>query len=251
MFSGSQLVGIATTPPIASLTGTLFSQGLNSGGMILENVNMFASPGLIQDGLWIEGIVNPLIGHLHCQGMNTSSTTPGFCEHVGAGHVVFGGGFLTHDVLNTAAGLIDLGPGIDNNQTLVSLSATTPGQYIVNDEKNNVQLTVTAFNGEISQYLPGSLLTTASQGPTLYSHLNNAVANSANAGTCSMSGSTACTTINFSPPWNNAPACTATWAGGATLNGKIKAAATTSTLTISSTASETITVAYQCSGNPN
>jgi hypothetical protein len=155
-----------------------FPQGLNSGGMILENVNLFAtdaSNSTIQDGVWIEGVVNPLVGHLHCQGMNTAS--PGYCEHMGAGHPVFGGSFLTHDVLNLAAGTELLGPGVDNNQTFVSISATGSTQNLIYDQKNGgpggLQLTSATYGGEIAQYQPGSMLTAAALGPTLYNHLNN------------------------------------------------------------------------------
>ncbi|MGO9649365.1 MAG: hypothetical protein ACLPOO_15065 [Terriglobales bacterium] len=248
-FSGSGISSIAL--PISSASGfPPFPLGFSSGGMILENVNMFASPGLIQDGLWMDGVVNPLIGHLHCQGMSTTAPL-GYCEHIGAGNPVTGGTFLTHDTLDIAGGLADLGLAVDGSQTFVSMRATASGQDIIFDEKNNVHLTALAYNGEVGQYLPGSFLTAANQGTTFYGHVNNASPNSANAGTCTMSASTACTVISFSPPWNNAPACTATWAGGTTLIGKIKAVATTSALTITSTATETITVAYHCEGNPN
>jgi hypothetical protein len=201
------------------------------------NVNMFASPGKIQDGIRMEGVVNPLIGHLHCQGMF------GYCEHVGAGHVVFGGASMTHDVLDIAMGLADAGPAIDGNQTFISMSATGASQDIIFDERSNVHLTAATYNGEIAQYLLGGFV--------LNSHLNNTLANSANAGICTMA-SGKCTAINFVPAWNFTPACTATWTSGGTLTGQLQALATTSTLTIqSNVTTDNATVAYNCQGNPN
>jgi hypothetical protein len=148
-----QLNSLSITP------NTSFPQPTLTGGMILENVNLFEAPGVgIQEGVWAEGITNPLIGHLHCQGMN------GYCEHYGAGQPVTGGMFVTHDTLDVAAGLIDLGPGVDTNQTLVSLDSAATN--LVLDETNGVTLTSGAYAGHIAQYSPGLHLANAGQGAT-------------------------------------------------------------------------------------
>lgn len=253
--NGGVVQSVTPTPGVVGNAG--YPQPTLTGGIILENVNLFANNGMtgsntgkIQEGVWADGITNPLIGHLHCQGMN------GYCEHYAAGAPVTGGAFITHDSLTFAQGLIELGFGIDNNQTLISMSMPTfggSGKNIIQDDRNNQTFAANVYP-QIAEYLPGSSLTAAGQGPTLYGHLNNGSASSPNhdnAGTCSMSSTTSCTPITFAFPWNSPPACTASWAGGPVLNGQIRAVATTTTLTITSTMTETITVAYHCEGNPN
>jgi hypothetical protein len=210
-----------------------YPNGFYSGGMILENVNLFASTGEIQDGLWMEGLINPLVGHLHCQGMY------GYCEHIAAGNLVAGGAFLTHDTLSTATGLIDLGPGIDGNLTLISMRAAASGQYIVYDEANKVYLTATASSLEIGQYFPGGL--------ALNSHLNNGTTPNDNAGTCPLTSATTCT-VTFTTHWNVAPVCVATDQSSIAT---VQASPSTTQLVLSVSTSSSDTLAYQCEGNPN
>jgi hypothetical protein len=109
---------------------------------------LLPSGDTITDGLWMQAIENPVIGHLHCQGMS------GYCEHYAINQPVTGGVFMAHDMLDVAAGLIDLGPMIDNNQTLMTL--TTAVGYLVFDETNNVFLLHSSYPS-VGEYLPGNL----------------------------------------------------------------------------------------------
>jgi len=177
----------------------------------------------------------------------------GYCEHIGAGNPVNGGIFVTHDTLNVAVGLIRLGPAIDGSQVLISMSTQGGSQDIIFDEKNGGRhFNAGTYSLQIGQYAPGSLLTASGQGLILATHLNSLSSNSDNAGICTMGTGGKCSLVTFATQWASIPACTATWTGGGTLNGKIQAVATTSGLTIQSTVTtDTAVVAYNCQGNPN
>jgi hypothetical protein len=198
----------------------------------------------------MQGVENPIIGHLHCQGMS------GYCEHYGISEPVRGGVFIAHDVLNVATGLIDLGTGIDNNQTLMTLASgvTSGASSLLLDERNGVSISTAAYP-VIGEYLPGNLLAGGAGilGPTLYGHLNNPSATTDSAGTCSLSasGSLSCSRV-FSKVWNNPPACTA---NDLTNIAPIKSpSSTTSVVFTGSSSSGAVpgdTIAYHCEGNPN
>jgi len=237
-----------------------------AGGPIIENVNIFDAPetspnpnNTITDGIWMQGVENPIIGHLHCQGMS------GYCEHYGINEPVRGGVFIAHDVLNVAAGLIDLGPGIDNNQTLMTLaSGVAPGgaNGLLLDEKNGVSISTAAYP-VIGEYLPGNLLAGSTptstggvvQGPTLLGHLNNPSATTDSAGTCQFPttvGSPLSCTRAFSKAWNNPPVCTA---NDLTSIAPIKSPSSTTAVVFTGSAASGAalgdTVSYHCEGNPN
>jgi len=160
--SSGKLTGLA----ISSSGG--YPTGFSTGGLILENVNIFASTaapsGTIAEGLWMEGVANPYVGHLHCQGMD------GYCEHIGAGNPVQGGIFITHDTLDIALGLMRMGPAVDGNQTMISMAALGgAAQNIITNEQNSqyqtntVNLTAGNYAGHIAQYSPGTHLANAYQ----------------------------------------------------------------------------------------
>ncbi len=227
--------------PLSSDTGTTFSANLSSGGMTLDGVNIFTSlpTGLaqIQEGLWMEGIANPLIGHLHCTNTNR------YCEYYAYGQPLDGGVFYNHDSLQGAsAGLIDLGYGIDNNQSLISFSALNGN--IIYDQKNKFTLTSSSAVTKVGQYFP--------QGLALYTHLNNPPlpsGTSDNVGKCTLapvSNPPTCF-VGFSVPWNSPPVCTAS---NQTNTAAVKVIANTSGVTlVGATAGDV--VAFQCEGNPN
>jgi hypothetical protein len=231
-FSGNSLISITVVNPLTSTVP--FPTVLTSSGMILENVNLFPSLGTsgnfsIQEGMWIEGVTNPFIGHFHCTG------TLLYCEHYGFGQPVAGGSLITHDSLIGAAnGLVDLGVGIDNNQTLISMMAVNGN--IIKDEKNGFTLASSSTN-EVGQYFP--------QGLGLYSHLNNPQSSPDIAGRCTVGGS--CSTITFSVPYKNPPVCTAS---DESRVAAIRAMPTSTNITFSGGSSGD-SIAYQCQGNPN
>lgn len=251
----SAVTGCSTLP--AAPSGLFLDASQFSG----VDVNIFDAPAsmggpnnTLTDGIWMQGVENPVIGHLHCQGMS------GYCEHYGISEPVVGGVFIAHDVLNVATGLIDLGPMIDNNQTLMTLaSGVGPGAAngLLLDEKNGVSISTAAFP-VIGEYLPGNLLAGGAGilGPTLYGHLNNGSTASPNydsAGTCNfpLTGAATCSHM-FSHTWNSAPVCTA---NAQTNIAPIKSTATTTSVVFSSTlaagAAPGDTIGYHCEGNPN
>ncbi len=154
--------------------------------------------------------------------------------------------------------LTRLGPVIDNNQTLMTLSIRL---HLVFDKKNNVTLAHTSYPS-LGAYLPGNLLTgsttgtgAAIQGPTLLGHLNTTSTTAApgdNSGTCTLAnvgGTTECS-FPFQSLWQNAPVCVA---NDMTRSGAILPAPTSS-MAIFKAGSGALsgdTVAYHCQGNPN
>jgi len=81
-------------------------------------------------------------------------------------------------------------------------------------------------------------------------HLGNTAANKDFTGTCTMALGV-CPTVFFANPYASNPVCTAAWQSG-TLTGIVKAAVTTSMLNItSSVTTDTATIGYICTGNPN
>lgn len=222
-----------------------------AGGPIVENVNIFndGSEAVMTDGIWMQGIENPIVGHLHCKGMT------GYCEHYAITEPMHAGVFIAHDMLAGGGSLIDLGPNIDNNQTLMTL--TSAANSILNDQKNGVTIASGAYPSGIGEYLPGNMLmgstggTAPIQGPILYGHLNNATAASANAGTCTFppTSSLSCT-VNFIPPFQVAPACVANDQSSSAI---ITPTPGTSSVTFSGGAgsNHNDVIAYHCEGNPN
>jgi hypothetical protein len=241
--ASQQVTGITAFP-----SGSSWPQPGFTGGPTIENVNLFSGSSVgqtITDGVWMQGVVNPNVGHLHCQG------TSGYCEHYGESQPMGGGVFTTHDTLSNASGLVDLGPGIDNNQTFLTLASQSGN--LVFDEKNGVTLSVAGYPN-LAEYIPGNLLAGSAgtlQGPTFYGHFNNNAATTDNAGTCGLSAGTphVCT-YTFARPWNSAPVCTANDQTNAAV---IKVSPSTSSVTFTGgTGSATSdVVADHCEGNPS
>ncbi len=106
---------------------------------------------------------------------------------------------------------------------------------------------------------PGvSVITTSNQFPNRFAggleltagaHVGTTAANTDFSGTCTL-GSTSCS-ITFVNPFVSNPVCTVAWESG-TLTGILKAAVSTTTLTITSTVgTDSGVVGYICAGNPN
>jgi hypothetical protein len=169
----------------------------------------------------------------------------GYCEHYAYRQPLDGGVFYNHASLNGAnSGLIELGLGIDNNQSLISLSALNG--YTINDQTNNFLLSSTTV--KVGQYFL--------QGLNLYRHLNNPLSTGNppvtgdNPGRCSTSGAgglATCTNITFAVPYNTPPVCTAT---NETINYPVQSVPSANGKSVTFKVPPE-TIACHCQGNPN
>jgi len=154
-FSGSPHVinGFNLTVPMGSKLNPSFF----TGGPLFEDINIDPANTFV-NGIWVEGVSNAEISKVHCLNLSDSCVsfggeTPSYMSPPTAA-VTIAGILRNIDYNSGAFGTVTLGYGIDNGQTLNSI--TSGGTNLIRDLYNGQTLSVMSYGNSLNQYTPGS-----------------------------------------------------------------------------------------------
>jgi hypothetical protein len=124
-----------------------------TGGPMIDDVNCASTLGSIGDCVFVDGVQRADVKNVHAFNLTGYSVNYGPLQRTNGGEISL------IDANSAAAGILELGAGIDNAQQVSGLTPTSSTATIVNDLRNGVTLTTANYPDGLGTYLPANFIT--------------------------------------------------------------------------------------------